>query len=109
MKFSDLSLIESEDELNAIFEKEPELLLFVENLIRVRQFSESFLIQHVSHYHSRVCLNFQKNLTPEFCFKYLYDSKTDTKTDDWICFNDIAWYFREKLSIDELEVIFQKF
>ena len=102
MKTTDLVPF-SENELKTLFTERPETLFYLQNLLRYRQFSEDFLIKYLHYFDSRVCLNFQKNLTPQFCFKYLYDSKTDKKTDDWVCFNDIVWYFRDRYTAEELE------
>ena len=61
------------------------------NLLREHQFSEDFLIKTILYYDSWKCLRTQKNLSPEFCFKYLYDNDTDS-ADDWTDYNDIENY-----------------
>jgi hypothetical protein len=69
----------------------PDKLCFMNNLLRDHQFSEDFLIKTIGYYDSWKCLRYQKNLSPEFCFKYLYDNDTDS-ADDWTDYNDINEY-----------------
>ena len=82
-------------EINSIFENDllnnPQKLSFMSNLLKEHQFSEPFLIQTILYYDSWKCLRTQKNLSPEFCFKYLYDNDTDS-ADDWTDYNDVKRY-----------------
>ena len=88
----------------------PEYLIYIENLMRYRQFTEDFLIKTVHYYRSKCCLKTQKSLTPYFCFRYLYDNDPDYK-DDWTCYNDIIDYFQENqpdITISEIESSWQR-
>jgi hypothetical protein len=66
-------------------------LSFMHSLLTQHQFSEEFLIKTICYYDSWRCLRTQKNLSPEFCFKYLYDNDNDSK-DDWTDYNDVKRY-----------------
>ena len=61
------------------------------SLLREHQFSEDFLIKTILYYDSWKCLRTQKNLSPQFCFKYLYDNDTDS-ADDWTDYTAIENY-----------------
>ncbi len=69
--------------------------IYVSQLLKFRQFSEEFLIKTLDYYDSWECLKTQKNLSPNFCFKYLYDKSTDTK-DNWTDYNDIVRYLNKQ-------------
>ena len=83
------------NEINSIFENEllnnPQKLSFMSNLLKEHQFSEPFLIQTILYYDSWRCIRTQKNLSPYFCFRYLYDNDTDS-ADDWTDYNDVERY-----------------
>ena len=72
-----------------------------------RQFSASFLAKTVEWYDSWVCLRTQKGLTPEFCFRHLFDNETDS-ADNWTDFNDIVRYFGATQPIGVLEKVFEE-
>ena len=73
----------------------PDKLSFMSNLLREHQFSEEFLIETILYYDSWRCLRTQKKLSPEFCFKYLYDNDTDS-ADDWTDYNDVERYLLKR-------------
>jgi hypothetical protein len=75
--------------------KDTELLSCMNNLLYKHQFSEEFLIQTICYYDSWRCLRSQENLSPYFCFRYLYDNKTDS-ADDWTDYNDIMRYLKKQ-------------
>ncbi len=75
--------------------KEPRRLMNLNYLMHSHAFSEIFLAQTVEYYDSWVCLKTQQNLTPSFCFQYLYDNDTDS-ADNWTDFNDILRYFEKR-------------
>ena len=79
--------------INVQLEKElldnPDKLSWMHNLLSQHQFSEDFLIKTICYYDSWKCLRWQKNLSPEFCFKYLYDNDTDS-ADNWTDYNKIV-------------------
>ncbi len=53
------------------------------------------MIETICYYDSWKCLRTQKNLSPEFCFKYLYDNDNDSK-DDWTDYNDVKYYLLKR-------------
>jgi hypothetical protein len=86
-------------EINSIFEIEllndPDKLSYMNYLLTKHQFSEEFLIETICYYDSWKCLRWQKNLSPYFCFKYLYDNDTDS-ADDWTDYNDVKNYLLKR-------------
>jgi hypothetical protein len=89
--------MEKEEELY----NSPDKLSNMNNLLKTHQFSEEFLINTIVYYDSWVCLKTQKNLTPYFCFKYLYDNTTDS-ADDWTDYNMIYSYLKERNYDDDI-------
>jgi hypothetical protein len=88
--------------------KTPEKLCFMNNLLKQHQFSEDFLIKTIYHYDSWKCLNTQKNLSPFFCFRYLYDNDTDS-ADDWTDYNQVCEYLKKlNYSDDEIHSAYNK-
>ena len=75
-------------------------LSFMNNLLFRHQFSEEFLIKTIVYYDSWKCLRSQNNLSPYFCFHYLYDNKTDS-ADDWTDYNEIYEYLKKRNHSDE--------
>jgi hypothetical protein len=75
-------------------------LSFMNNLLREYQFTEEFLIKTINYYDSWVCINSQYNLTPYFCFKYLYDNDTDS-ADNWTDYNTIYKYLKKRNYTDK--------
>jgi hypothetical protein len=73
----------------------PNKLSFMNNLLTEHQFSEEFLIKTIDYYDSWKCLRSQNNLSPYFCFRYLYDNDTDS-ADDWTDFNMISNYLKKR-------------
>ena len=73
----------------------PEKLSFMNNLLKQHQFSEEFLIKTIYYYDSWKCLNTQQNLSPFFCFRYLYDNDTDS-ADDWTDYNQVYEYLKKR-------------
>ncbi len=75
-------------------------LSFMNNLLFKYQFSEDFLIKTIMYYDSWKCLRSQNNLSPSFCFTYLYDNQTDS-ADDWTDYNQIYDYLKKRNYTDE--------
>ncbi len=73
----------------------PDKLSFMHNLLTKHQFSEEFLIETICYYDSWRCLRTQKNLSPYFCFRYLYDNDNDS-ADDWTDYNDVKHYLLKR-------------
>lgn len=81
----------------------PNKLSHMQSLLRDHQFSEEFLIKTIGYYDSWRCLRTQKNLSPYFCFKYLYDNDTDS-ADDWTDYNQIKEYLLDRnYTIEQIE------
>ena len=59
----------------------PSELSMMNNLLKLHQFSEEFLIKTRPYYDSWKCMRFQNGLTIDFCFRYLYDSEYDSADD----------------------------
>lgn len=93
----------SEEEILA----DPQVLGHLQNLMHHRQFSVQFLTKTVEWYDSWVCLRTQKGLTPQFCFRYLFDNGTDS-ADNWTDYNDIVRYFGTTQPIGVLEKAFEE-
>jgi hypothetical protein len=77
-------------ELKALLNS-PEQLYFMDELLEKYQFPEDFLIQTVEYYNSKKCLETQWNLSPYFCFRYLYDNDTDL-SNNWSDYHSIFKY-----------------
>ena len=86
-------------EINSIFEidllNNPKELSYMHSLLTKHQFSDPFLIETICYYDSWRCLRTQKNLSPYFCFKYLYDNKTDSM-DSWTDYNEVEDYLLKR-------------
>lgn len=86
------------------------LLPILNSLLRIRQFSEEFLSKTPEYYDSWICLKTQKNLSPYFCFRYLYDNDTDS-ADNWTDFSEIVDYLNKQDKIyskEEIDIEFNK-
>jgi hypothetical protein len=86
---------------------DPHVLAHLQSLLYRRQFSMPFLATSVEWYDSWVCLRTQKGLTPQFCFRYLFDNGTDS-ADNWTDFNDIVRYFGTTLDLTVIEKAFEE-
>lgn len=70
----------------------PDKLMFMNNLLREHQFTEDFLIKTRIYYDSWKCLQTQRNLSPYFCFRYLYDTEDYDSADDWTDYVEVYRY-----------------
>ena len=75
--------------------KTPGKLAFMNSLLKQYQFPEEFLIKTIGYYDSWKCLQNQWDLSPYFCFRYLYDNDTDS-ADDWTDYNEIYKYLSDR-------------
>jgi hypothetical protein len=81
----------------------PNKLSFMNNLLSQHQFTEEFLIKTIEYYDSWKCIRSQNNLSPYFCFRYLYDNDTDS-ADNWTDYNDILEYLnKHNFTNEEIE------
>jgi hypothetical protein len=85
----------------------PNKLSYMNNILRNQQFSEDFLIKTNGYYDSWVCLRSQNNLSPYFCFRYLYDNKNDS-ADNWTDYYDVIRYLNNH-NITDTKFIEQEF
>jgi hypothetical protein len=81
--------------------KSPDRLCFMNSLLSQYQFPEDFLIKTICYYDSWKCLRSQWDLSPYFCFRYLYDNDTDS-ADDWTDYNEILLYLLERKYSNEI-------
>jgi hypothetical protein len=72
------------------------LLSCMNNLLSKNQFTEDFLIKTRIYYDSWKCLRKQKNLSPYFCFYWLYDRQDYDSADDWTDYNQVYDYLKDK-------------
>lgn len=81
----------------------PSKLSFMNNYLKQYQFSEEFLIKNRIYYDSWKCIRTQKNLSPYFCFRYLYDTPEYDSADDWTDYTEIENYLKNNnYTIDEI-------
>ena len=74
----------------------PSKLSSMNNLLLNHEFTEEFLIKTRIYYDSWKCLRRQNNLSPYFCFRYLYDTPEYDSADDWVDYNQIYDYLIKK-------------
>ena len=67
--------------------------------LKNNQISEKELIENLKFFNSNVCLQTQINLSPYFCFRYLYDNHTES-INNRVYYNNIIDYFRNKNIIE---------
>lgn len=87
----------------------PNKLSFMNNLLMKYQFSEEFLIKTRIYYDSWKCIRRQDNLSPYFCFRYLYDTPEFDSADDWTDYNEIYEYLKKRNhNDDDIENAYKK-
>lgn len=79
----------------------PNKLSFMNNLLKYNQFSEEFLIKTRIYYDSWKCIRTQNDLSPYFCFKYLYDRQDLDSADDWTDYTEVYNYLKKRNYSDE--------
>jgi hypothetical protein len=105
MDFSQINKLTENDIL-----KNKEYMNRLSNILKIRQFSEDFLKETLDYYDPWICLKYQKNLSPYFCFRYLYDNNLGF-ADNWIGYYDIINYLSKqdkKYTSDEIEFFYKK-
>jgi hypothetical protein len=96
------------EELEKELLNNPSKLSFMNNLLRKYQFSETFLSKTIYYYDSWKCIRTQKNLSPYFCFRYLYDNDTDS-ADDWTDYTEIYNYLKiRKFNDVDIDIEYNK-
>lgn len=102
----------TQEDINKIQEdilNSPNKLMFMNNLLREHQFTEDFLIKTRIYYDSWKCLRSQRDLSPYFCFRYLYDTQEFDSADDWTDYGQVYRYLKEKdYSEDLIESEFKR-
>ena len=72
--------------------KDSSKLSYMNNLLLKHDFSEEFLIKTRGYYDSWKCLRTQSNLSPYFCFYWLYDREEYDSADDWTDYTEVNSY-----------------
>lgn len=72
------------------------------NSLCKNQYDEKDLIKYRIHYDSWKCLKTQNNLSPYFCFRYLYDTPEYDSADNWTDYNEIYQYFKKRNYDDKI-------
>ena len=77
------------------------------NSLALYQFNENYLISHIDTINSNICLEYQRNLSPYFCFRYLYN-RYDENLEHKVYYNNIIEYFKmsSEYSIDNMVKIY---
>jgi ribonucleotide reductase alpha subunit len=70
-------------------------------LLSKYQFDEDFLIKKRIFYDSWKCLKTQNNLSPYFCFYYLYDRPEYDNADNWTDYKEIYDYLKKRNYTEE--------
>ena len=83
-------------------------LSFMNNLLNQYQFSEEFLIKTRIFYDSWKCLRTQNNLSPYFCFYYLYDRQEYDSADDWTDFIQVKEYLLKRFNEEEINFAYKQ-
>ena len=86
----------NEQNIEKYLNDNPIKLSLMNNYLRLYQFSEDFLIKNRIYYDSWKCLRTQNNLSPYFCFRYLYDTQEYDSADNWTDYNDVMKYLKNK-------------
>lgn len=87
----------------------PNKLSSMNYLLMKYQFSEEFLIKTRIYYDSWKCIRRQDNLSPYFCFRYLYDTPEFDSADDWTDYNEIYEYLKKRNHNDnDIENAYEK-
>ena len=90
----------NENMLNTIFDKNENWRL-MNSYLQLYQIPESILIKTIGYYDNNLCLRTQHELTPRFCFKYLYKMGNNN-----IDYNDIVNNFKNKYTKENLNNIY---
>jgi hypothetical protein len=77
---------------------------YMNNLLKNDQFSIGFLIYTREYYNGDICLLTQRNLSPEFCFKYIYNKECDG--DRVVTYDQIEKYLLNRFTKDEIKEFF---
>ena len=77
------------------------------NNLKLYYFNENYLISHIDNINSNICLEYQRNLSPYFCFRYLYN-RYDENLEHKVYYNNIIEYFKmsSEYSIDNMVKIY---
>ena len=82
----------------------PSRLSGMNNLLKIYQFTENFLIKTRIYYDSWKCIRTQNNLSPYFCFRYLYDTPEYDSADDWTDYTEIEQYLlKRNYNMEDIE------
>jgi hypothetical protein len=80
----------------------------INTLLSDNEFTEDFLEKIRIYYDSWRCLRRQKNLSPYFCFYWLYDRQEYDSADDWTDYNQVYEYLKNKYEHDFIRSEFNR-
>lgn len=84
------------------------ILSWMNNLLQQNEFTEDFLIKSRPYYDSWKCLRNQSNLSPYFCFRYLYDTEEYDSADNWTDYEDVIRYLNNKYTEEFIKMEFAR-
>lgn len=77
-------------------------------LMSDNEFTEEFLTETRIYYESWKCMSRQENLSPYFCFYWLYDRQDYDTADDWTDYNQVYAYLKDKYDHDFIRAEFYR-
>lgn len=80
----------------------------INKLMSDNEFTEEFLTKIRIYYESWKCMGRQKNLSPYFCFYWLYDRQDYDTADDWTDYNQVYAYLKDKYEHDFIREEFKR-
>ena len=69
--------------------------------LKIRNYSEEFLIANRDSYDSIICLQYQENITPYFCFRYLYNYEKEN-INNRVYYNEIIDKYKKSYTLEKL-------
>ena len=80
----------------------------INKLMSDNEFTEDFLTKTRIYYDSWKCIRTQKNLSPYFCFYWLYDRQNYDSADDWTDYNQVFNYLKDNYDHEFIKEEFKR-